>query len=163
MIEYLHSAEQINKLIRAECRRFGELQGCVWQLLPGNGRGCIPAAAGLGKGRLLTDKACLLTDQRWARAAVELSLEILCALCPGLLLQEKYTEGYRKGEEFERNGGSLQLEVGRDNFWRSFLAPVFDGLLNCWKIAIRAILLICSAASHSIPKMCTCVYPAYME
>lgn len=65
---------------------------------------------------MLTDKACLLTDQRWARAAVELSLEILCALCPGLLLQEKYTEGYRKGEEFERNGGSLQLEVGRDNF-----------------------------------------------
>lgn len=40
---------------------------------------------------------------------------------------------------------------------------MFDGLLKCWEIAIRAILLICNAASHSIPKKFTCVYPVYIE
>lgn len=66
-------------------------------------RSCIPAAAGLGKSRFLVDKECLLTDQRWAEADVELHLEYLGGSYTGLLLQGMCAEGNR--EEFEANGG----------------------------------------------------------
>lgn len=52
--------------------------------------------AGLGKGRLLIDKACLLTDQRWARAAVELSLEIFVCFVSRPVAAGKIRRGLQK-------------------------------------------------------------------
>jgi len=82
----------------------------------------------LGKSRLLTDKACLLIDQRWAGAGRELSLEML-----GWIVSRPVAAGsvqrVTERVKFGRNGSSL-LEVGQENFLKSLLAPIFDGLFK---------------------------------
>jgi len=64
---YLHSVKQIKKIVRTEkVSMLGNYRVVSDKLLPGNSQGCIPAAAELGKSRLLIDKGCLLTGQRRA-------------------------------------------------------------------------------------------------
>lgn len=77
---------------------------------------------------MLTDKACLLIDQRWAGAGRELSLEML-----GWIVSRPVAAGsvqrVTERVKFWRNGSSL-LEVGQENFLKSLLAPIFDGLFK---------------------------------
>lgn len=73
---------------------------------------------------MLIDKGCLLTDQRWARADVELSLKIL-----GWLESRPVATGAsEKVKNWREMEVSLRLEIGQNNSVRPLLASLFDGL-----------------------------------